>query len=120
MSANCGCCSDCDSGCVLQPNSPFAAVLIHATSCLAPPKGIFPPPPTSGPGVTRFSTVPQPAIGRLESSKATPIARKAISSPPWNAREDSNWVRLCKTKIELGVLLWLELASPRQALADLD
>jgi hypothetical protein len=84
----------------LKPHSPSAAVSIHRSSCLIPPKGIFPP---SGPGLTRLATVPHPAIGRLESSKTTPIARKAIASHPWEEREDSNGAPPSKTKMSEAV-----------------
>jgi hypothetical protein len=39
-------------------------------------------------------------MGRLESSKATQLARKAISPSPWKKREDSNWARPSKTKLD--------------------
>src|SRR5262249_41441858 len=88
MIATCGCGPDSDLGSVPQPNSPFAAFSIHHSSSLTPPKGVFPP--SSGPDLTRLATVPHPATSRLESSTAAQLARKAISSPPSNEREDSN------------------------------
>jgi len=96
MTATWGRCSGSGLGCVQKLNSPFSAFFIHATSCFTPPKGITPP--LSRPCLARFATVPHPAIGRLASSKATQIMRKAISPSPWKEREDSNGARPSKTK----------------------
>jgi hypothetical protein len=97
MRATWGGCTDSDLGCFRKLNSPFSAFSIHDRSCLTPPKGLTPP--VSGPCLARFTTVPHPARGRLESSKATQIARKTISLFPWKEREDSNWARPSKTKM---------------------